>query len=339
MRIRLHISVSAILLLFTFSSAAQDIKRLKTGVVRIKNNTSGEVGAGFIARIDEDLIYIVTASHVVKGSSNPQVLLFTAQSEPLSAELINRDDDNPRGLALLRVQSKNTQMLAKVMELDFADSSEINGGENVKIIGFPASSSFWDVSAGIISRLEGNNLIFAAPIQGGNSGGPVILSDGRVIGIVTDTTESQGTSSAPKAEVIVSYLNGIIAGLIDTTKVGSRKVTLNVSLDKIEVHQDGSAASTSWRFEISVGTQSVIPLAERGFNDRDKPVLINKNADFDVDTDRPFTLRVVGDKSEEGIQALGETTLKWQRDKTSEISLTIPVKVQKACNPPQKQGH
>lgn len=227
MRIPLHISALTILLLVTLTSAAQDMKALKAGVVRIKNNNSGEVGAGFIVGIDKDLIYIVTASHVVKGADKPQVYLFNNQFQALSAEQINRDDDNPKGLALVLIRSNNVERVSGLAMLKFADSSEVNGGEEVKIIGFPASSSFWDVSAGIISRLEGNNLIFAAPIRGGNSGGPVILSDGSVIGMVTDTTESQGTSSAPKAEVIVSYVNGLIPGLIHSIPVGTRKVTPN----------------------------------------------------------------------------------------------------------------
>jgi V8-like Glu-specific endopeptidase len=224
MRIQLHISALTILLLLTLVTAAQDMKALKAGVVRIKNNNSGEVGAGFIVGIHKDLIYIVTASHVVKGADNPQVYLFNNQFQALPAEQLNRDEDNPKGLALVLVRSHNGETLSGLATLKFADSSEVNGGEGVKIIGFPASTSFWDVSAGIISRLEGNNLIFAAPIRGGNSGGPVILSDGRVIGMVTDTTESQGTSSAPKAEVIVSYVNGLIPGLIDSSPVGTRKV-------------------------------------------------------------------------------------------------------------------
>lgn len=44
-----------------------------------------------------------------------------------------------------------------------------------------------------------------------------MLSDGRVVGMVTDTTESESASSAPKAEVIVSYVNGIIPDLIRIT--------------------------------------------------------------------------------------------------------------------------
>lgn len=227
MRIRLHISALMILLLITTVSAAQDMKALKAGVVRIKNNNSGEVGAGFIVGIDQELIYILTASHVVTGDGKPEVYFFNYQFRPLSAEQINRDDDNPKGLALLLVRSDNGQMLAGLATLKFADSSDVNGGEGVKIIGFPASSSFWDVSAGIISHLEGNNLIFAAPVRSGNSGGPVVLSDGRVIGMVTDTTESQGTSSATKAEVLVWYVNGLIRGLIDSNPVGTQKVSPN----------------------------------------------------------------------------------------------------------------
>lgn len=159
MRIRLHISALTILLLVTTVSAAQDMKALKAGVVRIKNNSSGEVGAGFIVKIDKGIVYMVTASHVVKGAGNPKLFFFNHQLESLTGEQINRDDDNPRGLALLVFKSVDPEKLSGLSSLRFADSSEINGGEAVKIIGFPAGSSFWNVSAGTISRVEGNNLI------------------------------------------------------------------------------------------------------------------------------------------------------------------------------------
>ena len=328
MRNLLHISTSVILLLlFQVCAMAQDINSLKAGVVRINNTVSGQVGAGVIVKLERDRIYIVTASHIVKGSGNPQVYLFTHQLDPMSAELVHRDDENPKGLALLVLRLSNVEGLKS---LTFGNSSQVSGGEGIKAIGFPGGISSWDVSTGAITRVEGNNLIFAPPIKAGNSGGPVILSDGRVIGLVTDTTDSQSTSTAPKAEVVVSYVNGIIAGLIPSASTGAKtgKVTLNITLNKIAVHQDGSFAGTNWRFEVFADTESIIPLDERGFNDNNaKPVVIEKSADFNVEVEKGFTIKVVGDKSEEKVQAIGAKTLQWPATTTSNLSVEIPVKV------------
>lgn len=43
---------------------AQDVESLKPGVVRIDNSRNGEVGTGFIIKVDGKRVYVITASHV-----------------------------------------------------------------------------------------------------------------------------------------------------------------------------------------------------------------------------------------------------------------------------------
>lgn len=56
-------------------------------------------------------------------------------------------------------------------------------------------------------------------------------------------------------------------------------------------------------------------------------MLLKERADIDVDTNEAFTIRVVGDRSEPGVQAIGERTLKWNPASAGDLSLEIPVKV------------
>lgn len=337
LRIFLRLLALTLSLLLTLAYAmAQDMNRLKAGVVRIRNTNpnSGEGGAGFIVKIDKDFIYIVTASHVVTGNGNPAVYLFNHPLDPLSAELINREDESQKGLALLRLRSNNPETFSGLTALRFGASSQIGGGESVRIIGFPGGTSFWDVSAGTLSRVEGNNLVFAGPIRGGNSGGPVILSNGQVAGLVTDTIESQDASYAAKAEIIVSYVNGIVPSLIvidPKPDVQDQTITLNISLDKFEVYEDGSGGSTRWSFEVFVDTVSMIPLGQKRIKEGTYP--IGKSVDIEVVPNKSFTIKVVGDKSEKGVQATGEISLQWNPNRfgalTREISVKVPKEITK----------
>ena len=208
---------------------AQDMDKLKSAVVRV-SNTQGELGAGLIVKIEKGLIYIVTASHVVRGNGKLEVFLYSSQhGDALPARLVLREYDNPKGLALLTVNAKDAKALAGLTSVAFGDTSRVSG-ESVKIIGFPDGTPFWTVSNGTIGRVEGNSLIFSGPVRDGNSGGPVILSNGQVVGLVIDTIESQDVSSAAKADVVVSYVNGLVPGLL----------TISTSSNSSEKKQDNT---------------------------------------------------------------------------------------------------
>ena len=83
---RQHCRLSAVglaLILLTLETAAwgQSLDRLKAGVVRITSQVEGmrRTGTGFIVGLDSDAAYIVTASHVVEGDSQPRVEFWLPQ--------------------------------------------------------------------------------------------------------------------------------------------------------------------------------------------------------------------------------------------------------------------
>lgn len=206
--------IAILLLLSPMCAIAQEINSLKSAVVKIRNTKTGEVGAGFIITVDKNLIYIVTASHVVRSNENPEVYLYNRQQQdPLVAKLRYREDESQKGLALLTLRSTEPKTFSGITSVNFGRTDQLEGGEPIRIIGFPNDTPFWSVNSSTVSRVEGNYLIFGS-VKGGNSGGPVILNNGQVIGMVTDTIESQGESSAAKAEIIVSYVNGLVPNLI-----------------------------------------------------------------------------------------------------------------------------
>lgn len=309
---------------------AQNISALKPGVVRIKNDKQDEIGTGFIVKIDGTNVHIVTAAHVVRGEEHPKVYLFSQQFESLTATVLDREEDDNKGLALLLLKT-NALTASKLIALKVANTSGLGNGEDVKIIGFPGGISFWTVDIGNVKRLEGRNLVLSGAIRGGNSGGPVILNQ-CAIGLVTDiikTDTSQSDAYAAGAEGIVQYVNGIVPGLIMIgckPVVEPQTITLNISLYKIEAYEHGGGADTRWDFEVFADTMSM-PLGQKTFKKGEFP--ISKSFDIDVDPNKSFTIKVVGDRHKKGVQANGEISLRWNPSRTEALSREISVKVPK----------
>ncbi len=136
------------------------------------------LGSGFV--ISEDGL-IVTNNHVIEDAT--EIIVSFHDGSELPAKLIGRDPKTD--IALLRVQSSDDLPYAK-----FGDSDKSRVGDWVLAIGNPFGLG-GTVTAGIISA--GNRDIHAgpydnflqtdAPINRGNSGGPMFNMDGEVIGV------------------------------------------------------------------------------------------------------------------------------------------------------------
>lgn len=145
------------------------------------------VGSGFI--IDSEG-YIVTNYHVV---SNAEEITATLDSgEELTAEIVGTDEATD--LALLKVSSEESLPF-----LRFGDSDEARVGDWVLAIGNPFALG-GTATAGIISA-RGRNITSGpyedylqidAPINTGNSGGPVFNTSGEVIGVNTAILSPSG---------------------------------------------------------------------------------------------------------------------------------------------------
>ncbi len=134
---------------------------------------------------------IMTANHVVEGAESITVVL--SDGRELNAVVERQSPAND--LAILRV-SENTDIF-----LPLEESSTIAVGQEVFVVGFPLPDimgeeiKFTSGSVTALSGLRGDagQLQFSAPIQPGNSGGPVVAENGHVIGIVTSKATEEGT--------------------------------------------------------------------------------------------------------------------------------------------------
>lgn len=134
------------------------------------------LGTGFI--IDKRGL-VATNLHVI-GEARP-IEVTTADGKTLAVKAVHASD---RALDLAIVEVEGGALSA----LELSDASQLAAGEPVVVMGNPHGLKH-SVVSGVVSgtrEIDGRSMLqLAIPVEPGNSGGPVIDMQGRVLGIVT----------------------------------------------------------------------------------------------------------------------------------------------------------
>jgi len=147
-------------------------------VITTRSADGGSLGSGFI--VSDDGI-IVTNFHVVASAEGVDVKLKNGKSYPVTGIV---DYDPIRDICVLKIDARNLDVIP------LGSSDNLIQGQKVLVIGAPLGLEY-SVSDGLFSGTRdsfGQEVIqFTAPISPGNSGGPLLNMQGKVIGITTFT--------------------------------------------------------------------------------------------------------------------------------------------------------
>lgn len=208
-----------------FEEFFKDLQKQRGRTTPQKRKVSA-LGSGFIVDASG---YIVTNYHVIDGADEVTVILQDDTNLP--ATIVG--SDKKTDLALLKVTPK-----APLVAVSFGDSNKVRIGDWILAIGNPYGFG-GSVTAGIISARARNinsgpydeYLQTDAPINRGNSGGPMFDMDGNVVGINTAIVSPSGGSVGLAFAIPSSLAKNIVDQL--KTKGHIRRGWLGVRIQTV----------------------------------------------------------------------------------------------------------
>ena len=208
-----------------FSSALVEMfNTVQPGIVQVGIQGRGG-GTGIIWNADGR---IITNAHVV-ANEQARIQVHLTDGRTLEAKVLHRD---PRlDLAMLKVNGDNLKALS------IGDSTRLRVGEWVFAIGHPWGQR-WLLTAGIVSSLSSVKVaddlttryiksdVGLAP---GNSGGPLLDAEGKVVGINAMIFGGDLSVAIP-SDIVSTWLAGLPAP--------KRQVTLGIQIQQVELPPD-----------------------------------------------------------------------------------------------------
>lgn len=181
---------------------------------RLRSMPQQASGSGVI--ISEDG-YIVTNNHVIDGADDITVTLSNRRS--FKGKMIGVDPSSD--LAIIKIEAKGLPFIL------YGNSDEVKVGQWVLAIGYPLNLET-TVTAGIVSAkgrtLEINRRKSETPVESfiqtdaavnpGNSGGPLVSTDGKLLGINSAIASPTGSYAGYSFTIPVNIVKKVMADLV-----------------------------------------------------------------------------------------------------------------------------
>lgn len=176
------------------------------------SETLSSLGSGIIISSDG---YILTNYHVIEGADSLKV---TANGEEYEATVVGTDESSD--LAVIKIDATG------LTAIEIGSSADLTVGEWVMAIGSPYGYE-QSVSTGIVSGTNRTSTVSSssavytnliqtdAAINSGNSGGALVDSDGKLIGINTLIASSSGSGSGVGFAIPIDYAINIAQQLMN----------------------------------------------------------------------------------------------------------------------------
>ena len=157
--------------------------------------------------------YVVTNHHVANNART--IILKFKQDDKVveySGEIVKMDEEHD--LAIIKINDSQFKGFGTLPYAVKTSLAEV--GESIYVLGYPLTTTMGDeikLTTGIISShsgFEGNQALYqiSAPVQPGNSGGPLFDENGNVVGIVSAKhTGAENVSYAVKATHLQALVN------------------------------------------------------------------------------------------------------------------------------------
>ncbi len=212
-----------------------------------KSLALASVGTGFFVSASGN---VLTNNHVVDGCGEIRI-----PAENSSAKLVVADQANDLALVKLEVTERKA--------VQFPSSDDLKQGEEIFVFGFPLDGylpSSGNITPGIISALAGpgNNsslVQMTAPVQPGNSGGPLLNKKGKVVGVIVGKANAikiakvtgdipQNINFAIAPRTVKSFLDG------NRVEYQQRGDSFSFDKDSVEIAEEARKVSVKiecWR--------------------------------------------------------------------------------------------
>lgn len=221
----------------TFVNSDADYSEIFLKIYPTENDLTLGSGTGFAIAENG---YIATNNHVIENADRIFVRGLNSDfNNEYEAKVVARDENND--LAIIQVINGDSLAL-DAPKYSISSKSNTLVGEDIFTLGYPLRSTMGDelkITNGIISSKTGYNgditsYQVSAPIQPGNSGGPLFDRYGNVIGIINAVhKDAENVTYAVKSTYLTNLFDVLPSGVSVPNEESSEEIGIAAKVSQV----------------------------------------------------------------------------------------------------------